>query len=413
MRAHRKRLTQRHIDTAKPREREYTLWDATTDLGYRVRPSGTGSFYLLYRDLRGKQRRFTIGPASAFSLDQARKKAREVANLIHCGEDPAAAKSVSRESTLASVWDKYNDARVPDFCPAHQVRVRSIFQSEILPRLGSKPISAITRGDVRELTDKKRSDKKPAMANNIHRVLSAFLTWCHVDRDYLDANPLYGIPVPSRHESRDRVLQPPELAAIWRACAQLNRDWCAGIRLMMLTGLRRTEVMGAETREIDFDQQTWTIPKERSKNRSAHTVYLSAQAAEIIRTPAGRNWKRYLFESKSTTETRSVAGTNASIRKLKTIVSIEDWCLHDLRRSFATHVASMGIPQHVIAVMLNHRSGFRAGVTAIYNRYTYAEESRAAWALWGATLSEWVAREYPPAAPRMWKPVEDDDAVVI
>jgi len=393
--------------------------------GLRVRPSGHRSFIYTYRAHGRKARRLTLGDPRVLTLDQARKAAGDYAYQVSNDEDPATNRATARKSTLEIVYQQYKEVRAPDFSPAHRTRVCSIFEKEILPRLGQKPVASITRTDIRDLTDAKRASKKPAMANNIHRVFSAFLTWCYVDRDYIPANPLYGIPLPARHQSRDRVLKDHELAAIWRGCAKLNNQWGPAIRLLMLTGMRRTEVLGAALQEIDLDRKTWTIPRERSKNRNRHTVYLSAQALAIIRDAIGqgRPWRQYLFQSSAPLRSRdepipslcakSVAETTASIRKLKKIVPIEDWCLHDLRRSFATHLAMLGVAPHVISVMLNHRSGFRTGVTAIYNRHDYAVEAKAAWELWGNTLDVWVNKEYPEPRNKRTSTNIDDENVLI
>jgi len=389
--------------------------------GLRVRPTGYRSFVFTYRTLGGKVRRLTLGDHRVLALDQARKAARDYAHQVLNDEDPAATRATARKSTLEVVYQQYKEARTDEFSSAHRTRVCSIFEKEILPRLGQKPVTTITRSDVRELTDAKRASKKPAMANNIHRVFSAFLTWCYVDRGYIPSNPLYGIPLPSRHQSRDRVLKDHELAAIWRGCAKLNNQWGPAIRLAMLTGMRKTEVLGAEVQEIDLERKTWTIPKERSKNRNKHTVYLSVQALDIIRGILDQGWRQYLFQSSARLGSRyqlnlcpkSVAETTASIRKLKKIVPIEDWCLHDLRRSFATHLAALGVAPHVISVMLNHRSGFRTGVTAIYNRHEYAPEAKAAWELWGNTLDAWVNKEYPePRNKRTSTNIDDEDVLI-
>lgn len=393
--------------------------------GLRVRPSGSRAFVFTYRTLDRKVRRLTIGDPRVLTLDQARKAARDYAYQVSNDEDPATTRATARKSTLDAVYQQYKDARAAEFSPAHRVRVCSIFEREILPRLGQKPVASITRTDVRDLTDAKRASKKPAMANNIHRVFSAFLTWCYVDRDYIPANPLYGIPLPSRHQSRDRVLKDHELAAVWRGCAKLNNQWGPAIRLLMLTGMRRTEVLGAALQEIDLDRKTWTIPRERSKNRNRHTVHLSAQALAIIRDVIGQGqrWRQYLFQSSAPLRSRdepipslcskSVAETTASIRKLKKIVPIEDWCVHDLRRSFATNLAALGVAPHVIPVMLNHRSGFRTGVTAIYNRHDYAQEAKAAWELWGNTLDDWANKEYPDPGTKPPPAEFEDESVVI
>jgi integrase len=62
------------------------------------------------------------------------------------------------------------------------------------------------------------------------------------------------------------------------------------------------------------------------------------------------------------------------------------WTPHDLRRSFATHASGLGIQPHIIEVILNHVSGFRAGVAGIYNRHAYDAEKRTALALWADRL---------------------------
>jgi integrase len=390
MRAYRK-LTQRDIDTAKPRLREYTHWDfQLPGFGLRVRPSGACTYVLVYRTTGRKQRRYTIGKPSVFSLDQARKTAREVAHNVAIGFDPAENKAKARSTTVETVYSQYEELRMSGLSQGHQVRVSGIFQSIIIPKLGAKPIGAVTRSDVRDLTDRKIASGAKAMANNVHRAMSAFLTWC-IDREFINVNPLYGSDLPHRHRSRDRYLSREELVAIWHACDQLDIRWRAAIRLLILTGQRKSEVLGAELREFNLPSRIWVIPSERSKNRFPHTVHLSPSSLAIIENVPRLTLQRFLFQSHITRQPRPVTETNSPIRKLKGLVPVRNWRLHDLRRSVATHMAKLQVQPHVIEVVLNHRSGFRSGVGAIYNRYQYEQEARNALNLWADTLHEWLA----------------------
>jgi integrase len=283
------------------------------------------------------------------------------------------------------------------FCYGHRVRVRGIFRSIIIPQLGEKPIGTVTRSDVRGLTDQLIEGGKRAMANNVHRAMSAFLTWC-IERDFIDVNPLYASALPHRRQSRDRYLTREELVILWQACDQLDIRWCATIRLLMLTGQRRSEVLGAEMREFNLESGTWIIPSERTKNRRSHTVHLSPLTLATIKAIPRSIGQQFLFQSQTTTRPRPVVETNSPIRKLKCLAErIHNWRVHDLRRSVATHMARLQVPPHVIEVVINHRSGFRSGVAAIYNRYQYEQEARDALNLWARTLKEWIEYFAPDA----------------
>lgn len=408
MRAYRK-LTQRDIDSAKPGQREYTRWDAQLPgFGLRVRPSGARAYVVIYRNAGRKLRRYTIGKPSVFTLEEARKKARDIAHDASNGFDPAASKAKARRTTVEVVYSQYDDLRVSRFSEGHQVRTRGIFRSEVIPKLGEKPIGAMTRSDVRSLTDRKLVTGKKAMANNIHRAMSAFLSWC-VDREFIEVNPLYGSDLPHRHRSRDRYLTREELVIIWRACDQLDPRWRAAIRLLILTGQRRSEVLGAEISEFNLVSRSWTIPPERSKNGFAHTVHLSPLALATIEEVPRIKGQQFLFQSYTTRQPRPVTETNSSIRKLKGLVPVSNWRLHDLRRSVATHMAKRQVQPHIIEVVLNHRSGFRGGVGAIYNRYQYDKEARDALDLWANTLKGWI--EYSP--PDAMTSIVGDEEIVL
>lgn len=408
MRGPKKKLRQVEIDAAKPQALEYTLWDyPLTGFGLRVRPTGAHAYVYLYRPPNHRKvRRVTIGKPGELTLEEARGEAKKLAAQVCFGHDPATIKVEGRRTTLEALVKEYERDGLSECCTAHQVRVRGIFKSKVIPKLGGHPIGTIMRSDVRLITSILLARGKKAMANNVHRTVSAFLSWC-VDREYISVNPLYGAALPHRARSRQRNLTPKELVNLWKACDQLDPRWRAAIRLLILTGQRKSEVLGAKCKEFDLVSQEWTIPAHRTKNRHSHSVYLSMQALTALRDVPQTPGQQFVFTSHTTEPPRPLSEPKWVVRQLRSLVRMPDWHLHDLRRSVATQMAKLKVAPHVIEVVLNHRSGFRSGVAGVYNVYPYEEEAREAWELWGSTLESWIKEN------TVIPGTEDDDAVVI
>lgn len=384
-------LTQKSVDAAKPEFKEYTLWDLhIPGFGLRVRPSGSKTFTLLYRIHGKKQRRYSVGAAHVFTVKEARHKARKLLQAISDGEDPSEARQNARHTTVCDLFEIYDVLRMERFSVGHRVRVKGIFNNEILPNLGHKPIGQITKADIKKITDKKTSEGKRSMANNIHRAMSAFLSWCCHDQLILEWNPIAGMKNPNRKSSRDRYLNEKELVAIWKYSEEIGLKWRVAIRLLMLTGQRKNEVIAAKIDEFSLQDKLWNIPKNRTKNRKPQQVFLSDLAVDEIQKLECSKNQTFLLQSNRSSEPKPISGDSGGCRKLRQIVPVEDWRIHDLRRSVATHMARLGIDLHVIQVVLNHSSGFRSSVTAIYNRYNYEKEARYAWDLWAQTLEKWI-----------------------
>jgi integrase len=171
-----------------------------------------------------------------------------------------------------------------------------------------------------------------------------------------------------------------------------------------LTAQRRDEVAGIEWSEIDVERRLWIIPRERAKNDRAHEVHLSALAIEIIEG-LPRIGDRFLF---TTSGDRPASGFSKSKARLDRHMldllraeltkagkdpdqaKIDDWILHDLRRTAATGMARLNIPPHVVDKILNHVSGTIRGVAAVYNRHAYLDERRAALEAWSRHVESLV-----------------------
>ena len=193
------------------------------------------------------------------------------------------------------------------------------------------------------------------------------------------ANPCIGSINPET-KARDRVLSPDEIATIWKACG--DDEYGKIVRLLILLGARRQEIGGfshSEFTDIDGPQPTWTLPKARSKNGRAHTLPLMPMALAIIRSVPRMVSRDQLF---GTSAAEGFSTWGKSKAALDRRCAVENWRLHDTRRSVATGMADIGIAPHVIEAILNHQSGHKAGIAGIYNRSNYQREVRAALALW-------------------------------
>jgi integrase len=172
--------------------------------------------------------------------------------------------------------------------------------------------------------------------------------------------------------SRDRVLSPDEIKALWRS---LGDDRFSDVlRLLLLTGQRRTEIGKLVWSEIDLAESVITLPAERVKNSRSHELPLSTQALAIIeRQPRTTD---FVFGGKGLHDWAE--GKAALDQRL----GIARWTLHDLRRTCATNLAELGVQPHHIEAVLNHQSGHKASVAGIYNRAKYTDEMRSALQRW-------------------------------
>jgi integrase len=134
--------------------------------------------------------------------------------------------------------------------------------------------------------------------------------------------------------------------------------------------------------EIHQDDRVWQIPGSRSKNDKPHTVHLSALAIEIIGLVPTITGQDLLFSGNGKTP---ASGFSSAKDRLDALMEAEDraWTLHDLRRTATTGMARLGIAPHVADRVLNHQAGTIRGVAAIYNRFEYLDERKAALEAWG------------------------------
>ena len=165
-----------------------------------------------------------------------------------------------------------------------------------------------------------------------------------------------------------------ELRQLWHG---LDDSAFSGVvRLLLLTGQRRTEIGALRWSEVDLASGQIVLPAERTKNGRAHSVPLSAQALAIVERQRRRNYTDFVWSDNGTLDwDRGKIALDARI-------GIAPWRLHDLRRTAATQMSELGVLPHVIEQALNHVSGAKAGVAGVYNRSKMTDAVRAALQQW-------------------------------
>jgi integrase len=213
------------------------------------------------------------------------------------------------------------------------------------------------------------------------------------------ANPIVATFKPAEERPRDRVLSDQEIGCIW-SCTDDGSHYSRIVRLLLLTGARRSEVAGMREGELvrhHGGSITWTIPGERTKNGLALELVLPAWMARNIPAKAANDTRDRLFGADGNGDGNHDFGSwgqrkTRLDRKLETVGhAMPPWVLHDLRRSFVTRLNDLGVEPHIIESLVNHVSGSaKAGIAGVYNLSSYREQKRQALVRWADHLCSLV-----------------------
>jgi len=358
-------------------------WDTELEgFGCRIKrgPSGLRRSYVVqYRNGGGRTRRVTFGSADKLTPAQARARAKQLLAKVQLGHDPQLERTVQRRhagQTFIRVVEAYLAAK-QDVLASVSHRIFKLYLTGAYVRpLHNMAIRDISRADIAARLNAISQEHSTNTADAVRGKLSALFTWS-IQQGFRDDNPVMHTARPERSKPRERVLTGVELAAIWNACG--DDEFGRIVRLLMLTGCRRSEIGGMRESECDFAAGTWTLPAERSKNGRALTLALPPAALAIVRS-VPRKGRDQLFGDRAEGFTSWDPAKQALDARLGD--AVKPWRLHDLRRTCATGMADLGIEPHIIEAVLNHHSGHRAGVAGVYNRSPYAGAVKVALARW-------------------------------
>jgi integrase len=430
-----KALTAAGILRYRPSKQRREIRDgAATGLYLILQESGQRSFALRFRKPNGKPAKLTLGPvdlsgvepATAPSLDSlgapltlagARQLAAELHRQRAMGRDVVADTKATKHQRRVAIRENAANTfavAVVEFVEHHArpktrrwrtsarmlgLRYTSggngptVIKGGLTERWGDRVIAGITSHDIWVVVEETRRSGVPGLERRTNgrtdplgrvvlATLSSFFGWLQRNRR-IERNPCENVHRPDAGPARDRTLTDNEIVAFWHACHEFAEPIDQLLKLLLLTGCRRTELAGMLWSEIA--DNTWIIPGVRTKNRRSHVVPLPPLACNVLNTikpiagAAG-----FVF---TTSGTKPIASWSKIKHRLDAIMGpAAPWRLHDLRRTFVTGLADLGIRPDVIELAVNHRSGMRAGIAGVYNRSELLPERKAALERWAAHI---------------------------
>jgi integrase len=375
------KITKRQVEKLQPGQ----IISDTEVRGFVARclPSGTVQYGFRYRAREtGKRRWLAIGSHGNVTPDQARKQAQKAAANVIDRKDPLAERHQSRDRVLqsrsvADVLDEFVEKYVVAQGLRSEREIRRIFEKYVKPDVGHLPIEEIRRSTVTAMLDRIDQDHGPVMADRVRAHLSKAFNWHEVRTDEFRSPIVRGMSrVKHKERARKRILSTEEIQVLWQALEDLPKPSATLVKLLLLTGQRRSEVGGMRWQDIDGD--LWTIPVEMSKTKQTQTVPLSHEARALLENLPKDG--PYVFGRNGTTPfsgySKLKAALNAELERRWTEIHdtpMEPWVFHDLRRTARSLLAAAGVRREVAERVLGHTI---QGVEGVYDRHEYTEEKR-------------------------------------
>jgi len=398
-----------------------------TGLMLRVKtlPSGeVRRFWALRYRIAGERRRYHVGNAQAVSLEKARQAARVVLGDVARGQDPKQQRSEARQAasarrrarraagTVVALVERFLDAREGDLRPNTIRHWRSLLKVHIKPSdLGRMSPAAVERRDVRALLESIAKDR-PYAANRVLELVRVAFAWA-VEREELKATPCAGLKkAPER--PRERALSHDELRRVLLALDVEETGQPSGVlaqilpgtgvaqslaphpieaaawRLLLLTGLRVSEVLRATWAEVDFSSRRWTIPVARMKGGRVHVVPLSRAMLGVLTRLRGLS---SVWVVPSPVDLAKPLGTlSHSLRRISSLSETTSWSAHDLRHTLRSELSALGVGLEVKELILAHRL---PGLAGTYDHHSHLSERAAALEAWAAALERIKAGNGP------------------
>jgi integrase len=346
-------LTDLAIQRLRASESYTTYYDAALpSFGIRVGKRAR-TFVILNGPMR---RRISLGRYPVVTLKEARLKAHAILGGTIVPEQKDAPKALY-------VLDQFLEAHQRTTRSSTHREARRLLARHFAAPFGRRHLDDITTQDLTRSIDGLL--RTPAEAIKAHAAISAFFNWA-VRREYIERNPLAGIPLPAKPKTRDRVLSDHELGAVLKTALQLIHTPFGMIIIVLAhTGLRKTEAHTLSWPCITRD--TITIPAHLSKNNTELVLpnTINGYLASVPKTgpalfPLELRWQK----AKAEFDKRS---------------GVTGWVLHDLRRTLSTKMAEWEIaPPDVVEAILNHKSGSRSQIQRVYDRHSRLPQMRRA-----------------------------------
>jgi integrase len=408
----RAKITKRFVDRVEPGQANYLVRD-TEVKGFVlvVTPAGARSYAVDYRAGSGRaspKRRLTIGKhGSPWTPEMARAEAKRLLAEVAAGRDPAMVRQADRKAlTFSALIDLYLSEGVSHKKASTLKTDRGRIVHHLRPLLGQLRADRITRADIERMRnaveagktaeklmigEKRRSGSmarggKGTAAQCVALASSIFAF--AVERSLCSENPAHGVKKTAVRKI-ERFLSEAEIARLAEtldADAEKSGNPYAGtaIKLLLLTGCRRGEIVNLHWDHVDFEHGCLRLPDSKT---GAKVVYLNAPArALLLDLPRMANNPRVIPGIRAD---GASANINHVWSRVRAAAGLPDVRLHDLRHSFASIGAAGGLSLPIIGALLGHK---HAATTARYAHLS-ADPLRAANDAVGSRIAAAMSRK--------------------
>lgn len=388
-------LSDTEVKNAKPRDKEYHLFDGH-GLRLRIKPNGSKLWLFNYtHPLTKKRNNLGLGSYPTVSLALARKKAFSARELLAENIDPKAhredqiaKKAAIIEHTLINVAKDWMECKKEAVTEKHAAKTWSSLELHIFSDLGKLPISQITAPKVitilRTIEAKGHLDTVKRLCQRLNEIM-VFA----VNTGLIHANPLSGIKAVFKQPKKNHLsaMQPHELPELMQAIANASIQRLTRLLLewQLHTMTRPNEAASARWDEIDLENRLWTIPASKMKMRRAHQIPLTDETItllEILRPISGH--REYLFPAARNPKTHySEQTANASLIRMQLKGRTT---AHGFRSLASTTLNEQGFDPDVIEAALAHTD--KNQVRSAYNRSVYLERRKVMMAWWSEHITQ-------------------------
>ena len=332
--------------------RKKTDYFDVTQRGFllEVRQSGGKTYYQRYTDDRGRERQYKIGPAEILTLDQARRKARQVVAEALLGADP---QQKRREMRAVPQFNTFVQERYLPYVQTYKSSWQTdetVLRIHILPKLGALALDEIKTDAISDLINGMHAEA----SGTINRIIVILRYIYNLARKWKvpggAENPAAGLSA-GPDVQRNRFLSELEAEALVRSInIDENQTAARAIMLLLLTGGRRNEITFAKWDYVDWKNKTLLVPK--SKSGRPRVIALNQSAIALLTATPRIEGNPFIFPSPISG--RPSASLHFPWDRIRKRAGLIDVRLHDLRHSFASFLVNRGVSLYVVQGLLGH-----------------------------------------------------------
>jgi integrase len=390
-----KPLTGTEIKNAKPKNKEYTLFDGA-GLTLRVTPKGSKLWlFNYYRPFTKKRANLSLGSYPSISLTEARNKRAEYRELLAKEIDPkeyleeqSIRNKEAHSNTLKHVAAQWLEVKKTSVSAPHANDTWRSLELHIFPDLGNVPIHKIKAKNTIAVINPIAKKGSLETVKRVCQRLNEIMTYS-VNSGIIDANPLAGIykAFGSPEKKHMATIRPEQLPELMKRISRASIKYTTRclIEWQLHTMVRPSEAAGTRWEEIDLKNKLWHIPAERMKKKRPHTVPLSPQSLEILEEMKSISGHReHVFPADR--NPRSHANPSTANMALKRMGYGGVLVAHGMRSLASTTLnENGGFEPDVIESALAHVSGDET--RAAYNRAEYLQRRAVMMAWWSKYIA--------------------------